>query len=155
MAATLLPTYPGPQVTYRHTACPPLGSQACRSTCRRWVCSDTAHQHGSHLALGYTHPHLRKNTASTWKGVQAVRSWLSLSTSHKPTHSTPPAPTLRGHPGINHTMPRPISRCTVLGGITHVSLTGLQDSVQICLLLEVSHDPLKSGRCPHHMLPCI
>lgn len=115
------------------------------------MCSDTAHQHGSHLAVERTRPHLQRNTASTWYGFQAV-SDLALVSS--PT--SPPTLLLQSpYCQINHTKSRPISKCPVLRGITQASLAGLQDSLQICLLLEVSPDSLKPGRRPHHVLPYI
>lgn len=82
------PPTTGPQVTYPHTAYPPLGSQACKSTCRRWVCSDTGHWCGSHLALGHIHPHLQKSTATPGVVPPPCMIWpwfLSSIISYQPT----------------------------------------------------------------------
>lgn len=113
------------------------------------MCSDTARQHGSHLALGHTHPHLQKNTASTWSASQAASDWLSLSPPPPvPPLSAPPTP--RHWDKLHHAQAHFQTHCSKWNHPSkEASLTSLQDSVQMCLLLWVSHDPLMSGRPSH------
>lgn len=85
----------GPRDTYPHTACPPRGSQACRSTCRRWACSDTGHWDGSHPARGHTRPHLQKSTAAPGRVPRA----LCALTPAPLCHHLPPAFTLHPRTG--------------------------------------------------------